>query len=47
MDEDGEPIAGPAQKSGFGFLVAVGFTLNYVVGSGFLTLPFATAKTGK
>ena len=30
----------------FSFFVAVCFTLNYIIGSGFLTLPFAFYKTG-
>ncbi|KAM3574400.1 hypothetical protein VYU27_003693 [Nannochloropsis oceanica] len=34
------------KKKGFGFLVAVAFTVNYIMGTGFLTLPFATAQAG-
>ncbi|KAJ1434039.1 transmembrane amino acid transporter protein-domain-containing protein [Ochromonadaceae sp. CCMP2298] len=44
------PAARPAppahQPPQFSFWVGVAFTLNYVVGSGFLTLPWAFQKTG-
>lgn len=35
-----------SKKKGFGFVVAVAFTVNYIMGTGFLTLPYATAQTG-
>lgn len=38
--------SGNTKKQGFGFLVAVAFTVNYIMGTGFLTLPFATAQAG-
>jgi amino acid permease len=31
---------------GFSFMVSVAFTLNYIMGTGFLTLPYAFYKTG-
>ena len=35
-----------ATDHGFSFLVGVAFSLNYIMGTGFLTLPWAFSKTG-
>jgi hypothetical protein len=42
--EDADPSA--AKLKGFSFMVAVCFTINYIIGSGILALPWAFAKTG-
>jgi len=33
-------------QEGFSFMIAVAFTLNYIMGTGFLTLPWAFHQTG-
>jgi hypothetical protein len=35
-----------ASPHGFSFIVGVAFSLNYIMGTGFLTLPWAFSKTG-
>jgi len=37
---------GHGKDEGFGFWVAVAFTVNYIMGTGFLTLPWAFSKAG-
>jgi amino acid permease len=48
--EDGPRTApadvNPPHHRGFSFFVAMAFTLNYIVGSGFLTIPWAMSQTG-
>ena len=36
----------PASKAGFGFWVSTAYSLNYIMGTGFLTLPFAASQAG-
>jgi amino acid permease len=40
------PEGAATTPKGFSFGVAMSFTINYVIGSGFLTLPWAFRKTG-
>ena len=35
-----------SSKEGFSFWVAVAFTVNYIMGTGFLTLPWAFSEAG-
>jgi hypothetical protein len=37
---------GGAQEGGFTYMVAVAFSVNYIMGTGFLTLPWAFSQTG-
>ena len=41
-----QPASGMNKEPRFTFLVAIAFTLNYIVGTGFLTLPWAFSRAG-
>jgi amino acid permease len=34
------------EKNGLSYFVAIAFTMNYIIGSGFLSMPYAFAKSG-